>query len=133
MEDKMDDLQNENQIVKYSEHYSKEKLIDKLLKVAKMAGVKVIYTVFLLYYTLLDDTFPSKDKLIIIGALGYFILPFDFLPDAIPFLGYTDDLLALIFAVRKVYMHVTPEIKEKSKKQVRAIFGEVDEKEFELF
>lgn len=129
----MEDLQDENKIVKYEKYYSKEGLIDKLLQVAKKAGVKVIYAVFLLYYTLLDDKFPSKEKLIIIGALGYFIFPFDFIPDAIPFLGYTDDLLALIFALRKVYIHVTPEIKERSKNQVRNIFGEVDEKEFNLF
>jgi len=129
----MEDLQDEKEIVKYEGYYSKERLIDKLLRVAKKAGVKVIYAVFLLYYTLLDDKFPSKEKLIIIGALGYFIFPFDFIPDAIPFLGYTDDLLALIFALRKVYIHVTPEIKERSKAQVRSIFGEVDEKEFNLF
>ncbi|MDR1202152.1 MAG: DUF1232 domain-containing protein [Tannerellaceae bacterium] len=129
----MEDLEDEDGIAKYEKYYSKEGLIDKLLKVAKKAGVKVIYAVFLLYYTLLDDTFPSKEKLIIIGALGYFIFPFDFIPDVIPFLGYTDDLLALIFAIRKVYVHVTPEIEEHSKVQVRSIFGEVDEKEFNLF
>ncbi|MDR0429815.1 MAG: DUF1232 domain-containing protein [Tannerellaceae bacterium] len=129
----MENIQDEKQLVKYSRHYSNEKLKDKLLRVAKKAGIKVVYAVYLLYYTLLDDRFPTKDKMVILGALGYFIFPFDFILDAIPFLGYTDDLLALIFVVRKVYTHVTPEIKEKSKQQVKNLFGEVDESEFELF
>lgn len=129
----MGDIENEKAIVRYEKYYSEEGLADKLLKVAKKAGVKVIYAVLLLYYTLLDDAFPPKEKFLIIGALGYFIFPFDFLPDVLPLLGYTDDLLALIFAIRKVYVHVTPEIEERSKAQIRRIFGEVDEKEFNLF
>jgi uncharacterized membrane protein YkvA (DUF1232 family) len=129
----MEDLENEREIVRYEKYYSEEGLTDKLLKVAKKAGVKVVYAVFLLYYTLLDDAFPSKEKLIIIGALGYFILPFDFVPDVFPLLGYADDLLALIFAIRKVYVHITPEIEARSKAQVKRIFGEIDEQEFKLF
>jgi uncharacterized membrane protein YkvA (DUF1232 family) len=129
----MEDIENEKEIVRYEKYYSEESLADKLFKVAKKAGVKVIYAVFLLYYTLLDAAFPYKEKVIIIGALGYFIFPFDFIPDVLPMLGYTDDLLALIFAIRKVYVHVTPEIKERSKAQVKRIFGEVNEKEFNLF
>ena len=129
----MEDLQDEVKIVKYGEHFSKEKLIDKLRRVAKKAGVKVVYSVLLLYYTLLDEKFPGRDKMVIIGALGYFILPFDLVPDMIPFAGYADDLLALVFALRKVYTSVTPEIMERSKEQVRTIFGEVDEMEFNLF
>jgi uncharacterized membrane protein YkvA (DUF1232 family) len=129
----MEDIENEKEIVRYEKYYSEEGLADKLLKVAKKAGVKVIYAALLLYYTLLDDAFPPKERLIIIGALGYFILPFDFVPDVVPILGYADDLLALVFALRKVYAHVTPDIEARSKAQVRRVFGEVDEKEFNLF
>jgi uncharacterized membrane protein YkvA (DUF1232 family) len=129
----MEDLENENEIVRYEKYYSEGSLTDKLLRVARKAGVKVVYAVFLLYYTLMDEAFPPKEKLIIIGALGYFILPFDFVPDVLPLLGYADDLLALVFAIRKVYVHITPEIEARSKAQVRNIFGEVNETEFKLF
>ncbi|MDH6305726.1 uncharacterized membrane protein YkvA (DUF1232 family) [Parabacteroides sp. PF5-5] len=129
----MKDLENEDKLVKYSEHYSEEKFTDKLLKVARKAGVKVIYAVFLLYYALSDSTFPAKERLLILGALGYFILPVDLIPDAIPFLGFSDDLIALVFAVRRVYIHITPEIKEKARAQVLSIFGKVEEKDFDLF
>ncbi|MDR1160953.1 MAG: DUF1232 domain-containing protein [Tannerellaceae bacterium] len=129
----MEDIENEKEIVRYERYYSEEGLADKLLKVARKAGVKVVYAVLLLYYTLLDGAFPYREKVIIIGALGYFIFPFDFIPDVLPLLGYTDDLLALIFAIRKVYTYVTPESRERAKAQIRKIFGEVDENEFNLF
>ncbi len=129
----MENLEREDKLVKYSEHYSEEKFKDKLLRVARKAGVKVIYAVLILYYALQDKSFPSKEKAIILGALGYFILPIDIIPDAIPFVGYADDLIALLFAIRQVYNHITPEVMQKSKEKVRSIFCKVEEKEFELF
>lgn len=43
-----------------------------------------------------DENTPGKHKMIIIGALGYFILPVDLIPDFIPVAGFTDDAAALI-------------------------------------
>lgn len=51
----------------------------------------------------------------------------------IPLLGFTDDLLALVFAVRTVITHITPEVEESAKAKVRELFGDVDELEFNLF
>ncbi len=129
----MDNIENEKSLVPYGKHYSEEKLIDKILKVAKKAGVKVVYSALLLYYALMSNHFPAKEKAIILGALGYFILPVDFIPDAIPILGFTDDLLALVFAVRTVFNHITPEVEEKAKAKIRKLFGEVDDAELKLF
>ncbi len=44
----------------------------------------------------------SKDKAMIIGALGYLISPLDVIPDAIPIAGLSDDLAVLIFVLHKV-------------------------------
>lgn len=129
----MDTIENEKSLVPYKKHYSEEKLLDKILKVAKKAGIKVIYAALLLYNALMSDHFPAKEKAIILGALGYFILPVDLIPDAIPLLGFTDDLLALVFAVRTVFKHITPEIESKAKATVRKLFGEVKEEEFHIF
>lgn len=129
----MENIENERSLVPYGKHYSDEKLIDKILKVAKKAGVKVVYAALLLYYALMSEKFPSKEKAIILGALGYFIFPVDLIPDAVPLLGFTDDLLALVFAVRTVINHISPEVEEKAKATTRKLFGEVEDQEFKLF
>lgn len=129
----MENLEREDKLVRYSGHYSEEKFKDKLLRVARKAGVKVIYAVLILYYALQDKSFPSKEKAIILGALGYFILPLDIIPDVAPFVGYTDDLIALLFAVRQVYNHITPEVRDKARARLISLFGSVDEKDFDLF
>lgn len=72
---------NKKTISSYGGNYSPDNLLKKVTKVAKSAGVKVVYGVLLLYYALIDNRVPLKDKAIVIGALGYFILPFDFIPD----------------------------------------------------
>jgi uncharacterized membrane protein YkvA (DUF1232 family) len=68
-----------------------------------------------LYYTLQDKDTPKWAKTIIIGALGYFILPMDAIPDFIPVAGLTDDFGALAAALGMVAMHVKPGHKEKAR------------------
>lgn len=116
-------------VEKYSGNYSEEGLWDKLAKMAKKAGIKVVNVTLLLYYVLTCDEVEQKDKMLIMGALGYLILPLDLIPDTIPGLGFTDDLAALLYAYNQVKAHVTPEMQEKSKKQLKEWFGEFDERD----
>lgn len=132
MEEKQD-FKHEQNLQKYEKEYSESKLMDKIAKFAKKAGVKIIYAVFVAYYTLQDGNVPLKQKMKIVGALGYFILPLDLLPDAIPVAGFTDDLAALLYALWSVWGSVTPEIKEKARQKVESIFGKVSEEELKLF
>ena len=71
-------------IEKYQGNYSESGFWNKVKKVALKAGAKVIYVALILYYELADPNVSPKEKAIIIGALGYFILPLDLIPDAIP-------------------------------------------------
>ena len=48
-------------------------------------------------------------KATLIGALAYFVLPFDFIPDLLPLLGFTDDAAILLTAIRMVGAHMRPE------------------------
>ena len=98
-------------IEQYRGNYSESGFWAKVKKVAKKAGVKVIYVALILYYELADPNVSPKEKAIIIGALGYFILPIDLIPDAIPVLGFSDDLAALMAAYSYVKVHLTPEVK----------------------
>lgn len=113
-------------IEKYQGHYSEEGLWGKIAKVAKKAGSKVIYAALVLYYVLQDENTPKKHKAIILGALGYFILPIDLLPDFIPVVGFTDDLAALIACIKSVYECVTPQIKTKAANKLASWFTEVE-------
>ena len=67
---------------------------------------------------------PSGTKAIIMGALGYLIATLDFLPDLMPVLGYTDDLVAITFALIKVQGYIDEEVERKSKNLLAKIFGE---------
>ena len=102
-------------IEKYQGNYSESGFWNKVKRVAVKAGAKVIYAALILYYELADPNVSPKEKAIIIGALGYFILPLDLIPDAIPVVGFTDDLAALLAAYGYVKGHLTPEVKFRAK------------------
>ena len=105
-------------IEQYRGNYSESGFWAKVKKVAKKAGVKVIYVALILYYELADPNVSPKEKAIIIGALGYFILPIDLIPDAIPVLGFSDDLAALMAAYSYVKGHLTPEVKLQTRNKL---------------
>lgn len=116
-------------IESYGKNYSDDGLWNKLRKVAKKAGIKVVYAALVLYYALMSPTTSAKDRTIIIGALGYFILPTDLLPDFIPLAGYGDDLAALGWALARVAKNITPETKQMAKSKLKEWFGDYDENE----
>ena len=119
------------QIEKYQKHYSEQRLRDKLAKVARRAGIKVVYLVLLLFYALRSDKISVKDRTIIFGALGYFILPLDILPDLIPLLGYTDDLGALAIAIGRVAMNIDDDVKSRARTKLGVWFPDYDQKKIE--
>lgn len=114
----------EKQMEAVGKHYSDDKFWGKLKKFAKKAGASVVYAVLLLYYTLQKPEVPTKTKSIIIGALGYFILPLDLIPDVFVGLGYTDDLGALGIALFQVAMYIDEDIKEQTKEKLKDWFGD---------
>ena len=84
---------------KYIPNYDVEKFWKKLRRSLRRMGAKAVYYALLLYYALQDPQISRKDKGMILGALGYFLLPLDLMPDFLPAIGYTDDIAALAFAV----------------------------------
>lgn len=114
-------------IEKYQKHYNEQDLARKLKKAARKAGIKVIYLALLLYYVLKSPSVTKADKSKIWGALGYFILPIDLIPDFLPVAGYTDDLAALLWAFWSVAKNVTPEIKAQAEEKLHDWFGDYDE------
>ena len=108
----------------YANKFSANDFVEKISRIAKRAGAKLVYAAFILYYTLQSDKVSKTDKAIIIGALGYMISPLDVIPDAIPIVGLSDDLAVLIYVLRKVWVNVEPEIKEKAKEKLSRWFDD---------
>lgn len=113
---------NLKQLTKYRSNYSSSKFWNKLTKYAKSLGKETVYHALLLYYVMIDRKTPWKYKAIIAGALGYLILPLDAIPDAIPFMGFTDDTAAVIAAFKAIRDAITPEIEAKAKEKLSTWF-----------
>ena len=110
--------------MKYSGKFSANDFVEKISRIAKRAGAKLVYAALLLYYTLQSDKVSTADKAIIIGALGYLISPLDVIPDAIPIAGLTDDLAVVIYVLKKVWDSVDETIQQKAKAKLSKWFDE---------
>ena len=109
------------ELKKYEKEYSESSMWKKIGAVAKTAGSKVIYHVLLLFYALQSDKMSPKEKALIIGALGYFILPADLVPDIIPVAGFMDDAAALL-AVIKMLCSIDDEVRRQAKEKLSEWF-----------
>ena len=106
----------------YQGNYTEQGLWVKIAKVARKAGIKVIYLALLFYYVLRSGTTSKKDRSLILGALGYFILPLDLIPDAIPVVGFSDDLAALVAVYVAMKHSITPEIELQAQSRLEKWF-----------
>ena len=110
-------------------YFSTADFLEKISRVGKRAGAKFVYAALILYYTLQSDRVSTKDKALIIGALGYMISPLDILPDAYPIVGLSDDMAVLLFVLRKVWTNVDPEIQQKAHDRLSTWFDEDEQQE----
>jgi uncharacterized membrane protein YkvA (DUF1232 family) len=108
----------------YSNKFSRKDFVEKIARIAKGAGAKLVYAALILYYTLQSDKVSATNKAMIIGALGYLISPLDVVPDAIPIAGLADDLGVLVFVLKKVWTDIDPEIQVKARKRLSKWFDE---------
>jgi len=73
-------------------------------------------TLVRLYWRLFRDArVPLWPKALLVAGLGYVVLPFDFIPDMLPLIGFTDDAAVLVTAIKVVAAHVTPEHREAAR------------------
>ena len=56
------------------------------------------------------------------GSFGYLIAPLDFVPDITPVLGYSDDLVAITFALLKVQGYIDEEVDVRAKELLAKVF-----------
>jgi uncharacterized membrane protein YkvA (DUF1232 family) len=60
------------------------------------------------YYCAFDRATPLQVKATLVGAIAYFVLPLDAIPDVLPVLGFTDDAAVLATALKLVASSIQP-------------------------
>jgi uncharacterized membrane protein YkvA (DUF1232 family) len=68
------------------------------------------------YYAMLDPRTPIKPRLVLIGALAYFVTPFDIVPDILLGPGFVDDASILLAALAAVRSSVRDEHREAARR-----------------
>lgn len=102
-----------------NENAVKEKFFPKLARV--LASVPFAGELVAAYYCAFDKATPLRAKGILIGALAYFIMPIDVVPDFILGLGFTDDMAVLLAAFNVVRTHVKPAHRERARETLDRI------------
>jgi len=87
----------------------------KIRRFAVRAGRAVIEKALILYFCMRDPATPYWAKAVIVGALSYFVLPLDAVPDFIPGVGFADDLAVLASALTTILAHVRAEHRDRAR------------------
>lgn len=113
---------------KYVDHYSEQSFLTKLSKNFRSIGRKIILPALELYVALKGNKLKGTEKFLIIAALGYFVSPFDAIPDITPFIGYSDDLAVLMATTYRIFKNMPEEkrdkIREMAMNKTRRLFGQ---------
>ncbi len=77
---------------------------------AKQVAAKLPFAEDLLaaYYCAFDRSTPRQVRFALLGALAYYVVPLDALPDVMPMLGFADDAAVLATVIRLVSSNILP-------------------------
>ncbi len=78
------------------------------------------------YFCAIDRATPLQVKAILMGALAYFVIPTDMIPDFIAALGYTDDAVVFYAALRTVAPHIKERHRDRARETLDGIEAEAD-------
>ncbi|MER2107976.1 MAG: YkvA family protein [Solibacillus sp.] len=110
----MEEQQLQQAIAGKDKHYSDKKFLTKIQRVGGKLGKEAMQAAATLFVALKSPDMPKSSKMIVLGALGYFILPVDVITDFLPLVGLTDDVAVIMLALGKVYLSITDEMKEEA-------------------
>ena len=80
------------------------------------------------FYCAFDAQTPRHVQAALLGAIAYFVMPFDFVPDMLPILGFGDDAAVLVTALKMVSGHIRPEHRDAAKAKLHDLVGEKDDR-----
>ena len=88
-------------------------------KVTRVAGrLPFAEDLLAAYYCAFDRQTPMQVRMILLGALAYFVLPFDGIPDVLPILGFSDDAAILAAAIKVTMDSIRPEHRDAAKRKL---------------
>jgi uncharacterized membrane protein YkvA (DUF1232 family) len=98
---------------KYRQHFSESAFKRKLSKISGEVCEKAM----VLYLVFQNPQTPVWVKILIVSVLAYLIAPMDAVPDALPIIGYVDDLAAIAALLARIEHLITPEIRQKARQK----------------
>jgi uncharacterized membrane protein YkvA (DUF1232 family) len=84
----------------------------------EVAGVPFLEDVLTAHYCAFDRNTPVHVKAVLVGAIVYFVVPDDLIPDSLPIIGYADDAAVLGMAIKMMSSHIKPEHREAARRMV---------------
>lgn len=93
----------------FSAEYTEPGFWSKVRSSAARMGRVGLGHALAMFQALKDADTPARAKAIIVGALGYFVMPLDLIPDLTPIIGFSDDLAVVASAYLAVALHIKPE------------------------
>ncbi len=82
---------------------------------AEAANLPFLEQVLTAYYCAFDRKTPLYVKVVLVGAMVYFVVPDDFIPDSIPIIGLVDDAAVLGAALKLMSLHIKPEHRDAAR------------------
>lgn len=67
------------------------------------------------YFCSIDRRTPAYAKAVLAGALGYFVLPTDAIPDVIVGIGFTDDASVIALALTTLARHIRRDHRDRAR------------------
>ena len=104
---------NPAKIIKYGSYFTVSRFTNFVRHMGK--NLSFIRTAIVLYFCMRDPDTPKYIKAVIVGALGYLILPTDMVPDSIVGLGWVDDLAVITATMKLASKYIKPTHRELAK------------------
>ncbi len=113
------------QLTRYGGYYRESSFRNKIVRVAAGIGLAATEEALCLYYLLRSGShrLTAQDKVMIIGALGYFVMPIDLIPDFIlTAVGFSDDVAVIMLVLDVLEKKITPDIRMLAHNRACALF-----------
>jgi uncharacterized membrane protein YkvA (DUF1232 family) len=99
------------------EHGLQRKFWAKVKRVAKR--IPFAEDLLAAYFCTLDPVTPNRVRLVLLGAIAYFVMPFDLVPDILPVIGFADDAAFVMAAIAQVAGSINESHREQAREALR--------------